>query len=77
MDSDEKRQKAIDYINGALATFPEDSATDRKLAEAVHTYNELGLWGFDCEFKDNEDVIRIWALVESVRLRGFPEELRM
>lgn len=75
------RNHALTFVADA-----EDSASrhfqqgfnERALADALYTFSDLGLFaGGGIELKDVEDAIRIWAVVETVRTKGFPHSLRL
>jgi hypothetical protein len=71
---DDHREECAALIAATEKTFP--AARKRTLSEALYSFSELSLFG-DFEIKDTDEAIRIWALVEKVRLDGFPTKLRM
>lgn len=74
MEREEHRKKLLALIDGI--EFPHNKEFD--LGHALYAFSELGLFcGGDIEFKLREDAIRIWAVVEAVRLNGFDKSLRM
>lgn len=46
------------------------------LNEAIYTMNELGLWPDDVEVSE-EQVLKCWEVVETMRRKRFPVDLCM
>jgi hypothetical protein len=71
MDRDEHIHKLKNWIDGS--SFPVDKRDDLKAA--LYAFSELSL--FDGESIDAYMAFSIWDVVETVRKKGFPSELRM
>lgn len=74
METEEHREAAESLIANVEDSYPGNRSS--ALAEATYTFSELGLWKMDVTI-GAEEAIRVWAVVEQVRLNGFPKTLRM
>lgn len=77
-DDDEGNKKgraALQAISSIVKEYPAHAA--HNLCAACYTFSELGLFPGDIAIKDEDDAIRIWALIEYVRRNGWPDNLRM
>ena len=77
MGPDEHRKKAEEFIRPVEAECPTDREFQSDLNNALYAFSELGLWKMDIDIKRAEEAVRVWALVESVRRKGFPSDLGM
>lgn len=74
MSLDEKGDKALDLIRYLENSYSQQLV--RPLIEAIYLFDEACIWKNDNEVKDARNAIRIWALVEYIRINGeWPEEL--
>lgn len=72
MTNEEKAESVKDY-------FARASACDNtKLAEALHTFNELRLWPDDADSVSIEQALQCWAIVSTIAdVDEMPDSLKM
>jgi hypothetical protein len=70
---EDKRAEALAFIKPVEQEFPKERK--HELSEACYTFSETNV--IDDMSIDEAAALRIWAMVETVRRRGFPNELRM
>lgn len=77
-DSDDHRQQLEDWVAPAEQQVTQD-IIDRRgdLDNALYTFSERYMLGNIEGGIEEEDALRIWAIVESVRTGGFPSNLRV
>ena len=75
----EQLEKWIAPAENRAKEFFDLFATDREaeLSHALYAFSELGLFSDGIEIKSTKLALRVWAVVEAVRRRGFPDELRI
>lgn len=73
MTKNEKRERLNEWV------FPVSQLPDidkQQLAEALYSFSECGMFPMDVEV-DVATALEIWAIIETVREIGFPNDLRM
>lgn len=74
MTNEEKRRQVVDFFGNP----PEiDIDFRREIAEAAHTFCELGLLVDGLDSISTEQVIQCFHIVDTLRLKSFPDDLRM
>lgn len=77
MEPYEKLKKVTEFINQQFD--PTSTTTDfyKDLNNLLYTYSELGGWADCIDSVSAEQAIQCWRIVESLRTKEFPQELRM
>jgi hypothetical protein len=76
MERDVHKEAVIAWAAPAMAPMIGPAKTSAALSNALYAFTELGLLdGIDN--LDAETAVQIWAIVETAKTKGFPDELRM
>jgi hypothetical protein len=72
MTKDEQQDALLDWVD--QGDYPVDKVIE--LGTALYAFSERSIWPSDVEI-DTELAIAVWEVVETVKRKGFPNDLRM
>jgi hypothetical protein len=76
MERDEHRDAVVAWAASVMDPMLGPAKTSPALSNALYSFTELGLLeGIDS--LDVETAVQIWAIVQTAKEKGFPDELRM